>query len=86
MSVIKLKVSEFLALAGSRGHDTFEKQAAATGLGMGTIHRLRNGQPAGQRAVAAICGAYGVRFEAVFVIDEVQALPKKRVQKPAVAA
>ena len=72
MSVIKLKATEFVALAMSRGHATFEAQAAATGLGIGTIHRLRSGQPASANAVAAICSAYGVEFADVFVIGEVQ--------------
>lgn len=73
MSVIKLRVTEFTALAESRGHRTFEAQAAATGLGIGTIHRLRNGQPASSSAVAAICSAYGVEFADLFVIGETQA-------------
>ncbi|MEW1866990.1 helix-turn-helix transcriptional regulator [Streptomyces caelestis] len=76
--MIKLRAWEFLALAESRGHRTFEAQAAATGLGIGTIHRLRTGQPASASAVAAICSTYGVRFEDVFVIDEAQ-LPETAV-------
>ncbi|MGW1587273.1 hypothetical protein [Streptomyces sp. NPDC002386] len=73
MSVIRLRVVEFETLAESRGHDTFEKQAAATRLGAGTIHRLRSGEPASAGAVARICSAYGVQFEAVFVIDDTPA-------------
>ena len=70
MSVIKLRVEQFIDLAGSRGHRTFEQQAAATGLGVGTIHRLRNDQPASAGAVAAICSAYGCEFADLFVIAE----------------
>ena len=70
VSAIKLRVDEFVTLAASRGHCTFEAQAAATGLGIGTIHRLRNGGPASATAVAAICSAYGVEFADVFVIGE----------------
>jgi uncharacterized protein (DUF2336 family) len=75
---IRLRVDDFVALAGSRGQHTFEAQAAATGLGIGTIHRLRSGEPASAPAVARIIRAYGVAFDDVFVIDEagVPAEPK----------
>jgi hypothetical protein len=75
--VIRLRVDEFVELALSRGHRTFEQQAAATGLGAGTLHRLRNGQPASANAVAAICSAYGVEFADLFVIGEAQAQAPK---------
>lgn len=72
VSTIKLRVNDFTELAESMGHTTYEQQAAATGLGAGTLHRLRNGQPASANAVAAICSAYGVEFADLFAIGEVQ--------------
>ncbi|MEU0675422.1 helix-turn-helix transcriptional regulator [Streptomyces sp. NPDC006172] len=66
MDTIVLKVGDFLDVAGARGHTTYEQMAAATGLGVGTLHRLRNGGPAGPAAIAKICHTYGVNFEAVF--------------------
>ncbi|MGW2708645.1 hypothetical protein ACWC4J_06585 [Streptomyces sp. NPDC001356] len=75
---INLRVDEFVALAASRGHLTFEAQAAATGLGIGTIHRLRNGGPASASAVAAICQGYGVDFDAVFVFGQPDCRPEPK--------
>ncbi|MGW2742325.1 helix-turn-helix domain-containing protein [Streptomyces sp. NPDC001450] len=66
MDTIVLKVDDFLVVANSRGHTTYEQLAAATGLGVGTLHRLRNGGPAGPTAIARICSTYGVAFEDVF--------------------
>lgn len=84
MSIIKLRVAEYLDLARSRGHLTHEQQANATSLGAGTIHRLRNGQPASATAVAAILRAYGCDFEAVFEVHEVAV--KSGAPKAAIAA
>ncbi|MFC8873179.1 helix-turn-helix domain-containing protein [Streptomyces ardesiacus] len=66
MHTIVLKVDEFVALAASRGHTSYEKQADETGLGVATLHRIRNGEPASSTAVAAICATYGVEFGDVF--------------------
>ncbi|MDV6290275.1 hypothetical protein R2F25_30150 [Streptomyces sp. UP1A-1] len=66
MHTIVLKVDEFVALAASRGHTSYETQASATGLGVATLHRIRNGELASAGAVAAICATYGVEFDAVF--------------------
>jgi DNA-binding Xre family transcriptional regulator len=66
MHTIVLRVDEFVALAASRGHTSYEMQAAATGLGIATLHRIRNGEPASAGAVAAICSTYGVPVEDVF--------------------
>lgn len=82
MSSIKLRVAEYLELAAARGHDTFEQQAAAAGLGVATIHRLRNGQPASATAVAAILHSYGVDFSDVFEL----AMAETSRPKAAIAA
>lgn len=68
MSIIRLRAVAYLELATANGHLTYEQQAAAAGLGIGTIHRIRNGGPASSTAVAAICNAYGVEFADVFEI------------------
>ncbi|MFD9569928.1 hypothetical protein ACFWBI_08800 [Streptomyces sp. NPDC059982] len=65
---IHLRTPAFTDLAMSRGHRTYEQQATAAGLGIGTMHRLRNGAPADSRSIAKICNAYGVNFDALFVI------------------
>ncbi|WP_327162053.1 helix-turn-helix domain-containing protein [Streptomyces zaomyceticus] len=65
---IHLQSVAFATLATANGHHTYEQQAEATGLGIGTIHRLRNGSPASSASVAAICNAYGVEFADLFVI------------------
>ncbi|MCX4615752.1 hypothetical protein [Streptomyces mirabilis] len=75
MSVITLRVDEFLDLARSRGHHTYEQQAAATGLGIATMHRLRSGGTASATAVASICSAYGVEFADVWAIGQPAAAP-----------
>jgi hypothetical protein len=77
VSSIKLRVAEYLELAAARGHDTFEQQAAAAGLGVATIHRLRNGQPASATAVAAILHAYGCEFSDVFTLAMNTAEPSR---------
>lgn len=66
MHTIALRVDEFVGLAASRGDTSYEMQADATGLGVATLHRIRNGEPASSTAVAAICSTYGVEFDAVF--------------------
>ncbi|MFE9624245.1 helix-turn-helix domain-containing protein [Streptomyces sp. NPDC006527] len=66
MDTIVLKVGDFLDVARARGHTTYEQLSAATGLGVATLHRLRNGGPAGPAAIAKICQTYGVAFEDVF--------------------
>ncbi|MFF5285238.1 helix-turn-helix domain-containing protein [Streptomyces sp. NPDC013171] len=66
---IHLQTVAFAALAAAHGHTTYEQQAGATGLGIGTIHRLRSGAPASSTSVAAICSAYGVEFADIFVIS-----------------
>ena len=75
MDTIVLKVDDFLVVANSRCHTTYEQLAGATGLGVGTLHRLRNGGPAGPTAIARICSTYGVAFEAVFTFGT--AAPKR---------
>ncbi|MFJ7067546.1 helix-turn-helix domain-containing protein [Streptomyces sp. NPDC101115] len=72
---IHLRTVAFAELAALHGHHTFEQQAAATGLGIGTIHRLRNGGPASSTSVAAICGTYGVEFADLFVISATAPAP-----------
>lgn len=82
MHTIVLKVDDFLDLATARGHTTYELQAAATGLGIATLHRMRNGAPASSTAVAAVCATYGVDFDQVFTFGTVK--PKRvRAQRPA---
>lgn len=71
MDTIVLKVDDFLNVAGARGHTTYDQQAAATGLGVGTLHRLRGGGPAHPTAIARICTTYGVAFEDVFTFGTV---------------
>lgn len=85
MSSIKLRVAEYLELARAQGHLTHEQQATAAGLGSGTIHRLRNGQPASAGAIAAIMRTYGVDFEAVFEVRDIEATAKD-APKVAIAA
>ncbi|MFF9088595.1 hypothetical protein ACF1BE_19625 [Streptomyces sp. NPDC014991] len=80
MDTIVLKVADFLTVAGARGHATYEQQAAATRLGMGTLHRLRNGGPASPTAIARICTTYDVAFDDVFAFDTATA---RRVKEPA---
>ncbi|MFD5838177.1 helix-turn-helix domain-containing protein [Streptomyces collinus] len=84
MDTIVLKVEEFLDMAGARGHTTYEKLSAATGLSFGTLHRLRNGGPAGPAAIAKICTTYGVAFEDVFTFGTVK--PKSSDAKSPVGA
>lgn len=82
MDTIVLKVEDFLDLAAHHGHLTYEQQAAATGLGVGTLHRIRRGEPASSTAVARICAAYDVAFDDVFVFATVT--PKRLpAQRPA---
>jgi hypothetical protein len=75
MDTIVLKADDFLAVAGARGHTTYEQQATATGISVGTLHRLRSGGPAGPSAIARICSTYGVAFEDVFTFGT--AVPKR---------
>jgi hypothetical protein len=72
---IRLRIRAYQELAETRGHRTYEAQAAAAGLGIATIHRLRAGQPAGARAVAALCRTYGVEFDDLFVVSSDEAVP-----------
>lgn len=71
MRTTVLKVDAFIDLAASRGHTTYEQQAAATGLAVGTLHRLRSGGPAGPAAIASICTTYGANFEDVFTFGTI---------------
>lgn len=75
MDTIVLKVEGFLDLAATHGHLTYEQQAAATGLGVGTLHRIRSGEPASSTAIARICDTYGVTFDEVFAFA--MAAPKR---------
>jgi hypothetical protein len=81
MHTIVLKVDDFLGLATARGHTTYELQAAATGLGIATLHRMRNGAPASSTAIAAVCATYGVDFDQVFTFGTVA--PKRVSAQPA---
>lgn len=65
---IHLRTTDFEELAESRGHRTYEQQATATGLGIATMHRLRNGAPADSRSIAKICNTYGANFDTLFII------------------
>jgi hypothetical protein len=65
---IHLRPNAFTKLAASRGLRTYAEQAAAAGIGIGTMHRLRGGAPADSRSIAKICNGYGVNFDDVFVI------------------
>jgi hypothetical protein len=71
METIVLRVADFLEVANARGDITYEQQAAATGISVGTLHRLRSGGPAGPAAIARICTTYGVAFEDVFAFGAV---------------
>ncbi|MEV8394780.1 MULTISPECIES: hypothetical protein [unclassified Streptomyces] len=66
---IRLRTDAFRELAAAHGHRTMQQQADAVGLGIGTISRLRNGEPAGQRSIAAILATYDVEFEDLFRHD-----------------
>lgn len=68
MFSIFLRVDEYLDLARASGHLSYEQQANAAGLGVGTIHRLRNGSPASSTAVAALLTTYGTEFSELFTI------------------
>lgn len=81
MHTIVLKVDDFVALAASRGHTSYETQAAETGLGVATLHRIRNGEPASAGAVAAICATYGVEFGDVFEFRTATAARKTRAPR-----
>lgn len=90
MHTIVLQVDAFVALAASRGHTTYEQQAEATGLGQGTLHRIRNGEPVSSTTIAAICSTYDVPFEDVFTFGTVKpkrvpAIPRSRRVKAAAA-
>nr|WSX48848.1 helix-turn-helix transcriptional regulator [Streptomyces sp. NBC_00974] len=65
---IHLHHDAFAELAASRGLRTYAEQAAAAGIGIGTMHRLRGGAPADSRSIAKICSGYGVGFDDLFVI------------------
>ncbi|NJP71940.1 helix-turn-helix transcriptional regulator [Streptomyces sp. C1-2] len=80
MDTIVLKVDDFVDLAATHGHLTYEQQAAATGLGVGTLHRIRSGEPASSTAIARICAAYDVGFDDVFAFATVtpKRLPAQR--------
>lgn len=67
---IHLRSNDFATLAESRGLRTYQDQAAAAGIGIGTMHRLRGGAPADSRSIAKICNAYGVNFDELFVIKD----------------
>ncbi|WP_406337327.1 helix-turn-helix domain-containing protein [Streptomyces sp. NBC_00649] len=75
MSIILLRRERYLELAKLHGHHTYEAQALAAGLGIATIHRLRNDGPAGPRAVAALCDAYGVEFADLFALGSTASKP-----------
>ncbi|MFD5663399.1 helix-turn-helix domain-containing protein [Streptomyces anthocyanicus] len=79
MHTIVLKVDDFVALAASRGHTSYEMQAAETGLGVATLHRIRNGEPASSTAIAAICATYGVEFGDVFEVRTATTARKTRM-------
>lgn len=85
MDTIVLRVDEFVALAASRGDTTYEQQAATTGLGVGTLHRLRNGEPPSSAAIAKVCAAYGVAFDDVFAFGTVAPKVRKRTAAPVAA-
>lgn len=80
MDTIVLKVDDFVDLAATHGHLTYEQQATATGLGAGTLHRLRSGEPASSTAIVRICDTYGVAFDEVFAFAAAtpRRLPTKR--------
>jgi hypothetical protein len=82
METIVLKVDDFLDLAKTHGDTTYEQMSATTGLGMATLHRMRNGGPASSTAIAAICNAYGAAFEDVFKFGTVTPRPVP-AQRPA---
>ncbi len=65
---IHLRTVAFAEMAEARGLRTYEQQATAVGVGIGTMHRLRNGGPADSRSIAKICNAYGANFDALFFI------------------
>lgn len=66
MDTIVLKLRAFEAVTSAHGHTTYEKQAEATGLSFGVLHRLRDGGAAGPQAIARLCTTYGARFEELF--------------------
>ncbi|EPH40895.1 helix-turn-helix transcriptional regulator [Streptomyces aurantiacus] len=86
METIVLKIGDFLDLVESRGHATYELQSHATGLGTGTLHRIRAGGPVSSSTVAAICSAYGVAFDDVFAFGTVTAQRAKQPDVKAIAA
>ncbi|WP_405674800.1 helix-turn-helix domain-containing protein [Streptomyces sp. NBC_01511] len=76
---IRLRTDAFRELAQTHGHLTMQQQATAAGLGIGTISRLRSGEPAGQRAVAALLTVYGVEFDDLFQVTATVPAPRKPV-------
>ncbi|WP_125262355.1 helix-turn-helix domain-containing protein [Streptomyces alboflavus] len=86
METIVLKIEDFLDLVESRGHATYELQSHATGLGTGTLHRIRAGGPVSSSTAAAICAAYGVAFDDVFAFGTVTAVRAKPSVAGAIAA
>lgn len=66
MTTIWLRTDAFLRVARAHGHTTYETQAAAANVGVGTLWRARNGLPVSSRTVAAILDAYNGRFDDLF--------------------
>lgn len=67
---IHLRPTAFVKLAKARGLRTYEAQAAAAGIGIATMHRLRGGFPADSSSIAKICNGYGANFDDLFVIKD----------------
>ncbi|GGQ80957.1 helix-turn-helix domain-containing protein [Streptomyces flaveolus] len=82
MDTIVLNTKAFEAVTSARGHSTYEQQAEATGISVGTLHRLRAGGPAGPAAIARICLTYGVAFDDVFTFGTVAPAQSRRRPAP----
>jgi len=68
MSSIWLRRDAYRKVALRHGHTTYRRQAAAAGLGFGTLWRTRNGAPVSSETVAALLNLYGLEFSELFSI------------------
>jgi hypothetical protein len=69
VAMVRLKVSAYLAIAADRGHRTVEQRAHAAGIGMGTVSRITNGSPVGNRVMSRLMSTYDVGFDELFLND-----------------
>lgn len=76
-SPIRLKPEAYLEIAQAHGHNTYDEQAKAAGLGFGSIWRARNGEPVGGKVIHALLTTYGVEFGTLFTTGATATTPVK---------